>query len=372
MKSSPLSPHEDALTVCTYCPSLCQHTCPVATAEGSRSSTPWALMSLAHHVQTNRLRLDDAVAERFYHCAGCRACTRFCDHSNDVEQAMVAARAFVVERARLPFPKAALQPPGADERDPWWQGHSGKGFADRFQGDPAVLLLPGHKSLIQDARLVAQFLEICGMADDDEIACSEASTLDVGYDLWSAGLHEDFRKQARAVRESLRGASHVVVMSPEALYTLRDVYPRFGMRIAAELHHASEFLLRFVGGVDLYPVEGRVAYHDACHLARHLGTMDVPREILRSVLAAPPIELRHREAQTVCCGGTGCLPVTCLETSKGMAEGVIQLALQAGAERLATFAAECVPSLQAAADGRLQVVHGMELVHEALRGHDGA
>jgi len=64
--------------------------------------------------------------------------------------------------------------------------------------------------------------------------------------------------------------------------------------------------------------------------------------------------------------------VTCPETSKGMAEGVIQLALQAGAERLVTFAAECVPSLQAVAGGRLHVAHGMELVHEALRGPDGA
>jgi Fe-S oxidoreductase len=368
MTSSPLSPHEDALTVCTYCPSLCQHTCPVSTAEGSRSSTPWALMSLAHHVLTNRVRLDDSVAERFYHCAGCRACTRFCDHGNDVALTMVSARAFVVERARLPFPKTALRPPADEARDPWWHGHSGKGVAERFQGDPAVLLLPGHKSLIEDARMVARFLEICGMADDDEIACSEASTLDVGYDLWSAGLHDDFRKQARAVRDALRGAGHVVVMSPEALYTLQDVYPRFDMHIDAQLHHASEFLLRFVGGLDIYPVEGRVAYHDACHLARHLGTMDVPREILRSVLRSPPIELRHREGQTVCCGGTGCLPVTCPEVSHAMAARVIDLALQAGADRLVTFAAECVPSLTAAADGRLNVVHGMELVHEALVG----
>jgi Fe-S oxidoreductase len=368
MKSSPLSPHEDALTVCTYCPSLCQHTCPVATAEGSRSSTPWALMSLAHHVVTNRVRLDDAVAERFYHCAGCRACTRFCDHGNDVEQAMVSARAFVVERGRLPFPKSTLLPPRDQDRDPWWQGHTGEGVAERFKGEPDVLLLPGHHSLIRDAGLVARFLEICAIADDDEIACSEASTLDVGFDAWSAGLHDDFRRHARAVRDALRGAGHVVVMSPEALYTLQEIYPRFGMRIDAQLHHASEFLLRFVAGVDLYPVAGRVAYHDACHLARHLGTMDVPRELLRYVLKEPAVELRHREGQTICCGGTGCLPVTCPETSRGMAEAVIDLALQANAERLVTFAAECVPSLTAAAEGRLDVVHGMELVHEALRG----
>ena len=215
---------------------------------------------------------------------------------------------------------------------------------------------------------VATFLDICGLVDDGELACSEASTLDVGYDLWSGGFHEDFRKHARAVREALRGASHVVVMSPEALYTLRDIYPRFGCTINAQLHHATEFVLRSIAGVDIYPVAGRVAYHDACHLARHLGAMDVPREILRRVLAQPPIELHHREAQTVCCGGTGCLPVTAEATAHAMAEGVIDLALQAGAERLVSFASECLPGLRAAATDRLEVVNGLELVREALRG----
>ena len=64
MTTSNLTRHSDALTVCAYCPSLCQHACPVATAEGSRSSTPWALMSLARHVESNSIRLDDELAER--------------------------------------------------------------------------------------------------------------------------------------------------------------------------------------------------------------------------------------------------------------------------------------------------------------------
>ncbi len=368
MTAPPLAQHKDALAVCAYCPSLCQHTCPVASAEGSRTSTPWGLMSLAHHLQNNTVRLDDEIAEVFYHCAGCRACTRFCLHNNDVERAMVAARQHVVERGRLPFPKSQFLAAGG-VRDPWWQGHDGEGVSERFQSDPAVLLLPGHQSLLEDARPVATFLEICAMVDDDEVACSEASTLDVGYDLWSAGLHDEFRKQARAVRDALHGASHVVVMSPEALYTLRDVYPRFRMAIGAELHHASEFLLRFVAGVDVFRVKGNVAYHDACHLARHLGTMDVPRELLRRVLASPPIELHHREAQTVCCGGTGCLGISAPDTSRAMAGSVIELAKHAGADRLVTFAAECLPGLRDAAGEGLEVVHGMDVVHEALRGH---
>ena len=359
--------HDDAFALCAYCPSLCQHACPVATVEGSRASTPWALMSLAHHVATKRTRLDDDIASQFYHCAECRSCSDACSHDVDVAEALVTARAHVVSRGRAPYTKRDIQSHG-QTRDPWWQGHGGEGVSERFQSEPSVLFLPGHSSLVASAGPVATFLEICAHVDDDEIACSEASTLDVGYDLWSGGFHQDFQAQARAVRDALRGAAHVVVMSPEALFTLRDIYPRFGCEISAELHHTSEFLLRFIAGVDIYPVRGKVAYHDACHLARHLGTIDVPREILRRVLAEPPLELHRRESHTRCCGATGCIPTAAPDTAEAMAESVVELALQSGADTLVSFAAECLTGLRRVAGDRLDVLAGVDLVRHALRG----
>lgn len=363
---SSLRPHREALTLCAYCPSLCQHACPVATAEGSRTVTPWALMSLVHHVAEGAVRLTDEVAETLYHCTGCRACTEFCNHDNDVERVIMAARAHAVERGRTPLPRRRFAHELEDlTLDPWWRewGRS----AERFRVEPAVLLLPGHHCLLEDAAPVRSVLELCERVDEDELACGDASLLDPGYELWAGGFLQEFAKRAKEVAKAIGQAGHVVVMSAEALYTLRDLYPTVGVTLEAELLHVSEFILPFMAGAVVDRVEGRVVYHDSCHLARHLDTVDVPRELLRRVLVDPPVELFHREAGTVCCGGTGCLPQTAPATTAGMAADVIAAAVRSGAERLVTFASECVPGLRAAAGDALRVDHAVTLVDEAVR-----
>ena len=60
--------------------------------------------------------------------------------------------------------------------------------------------------------------------------------------------------------------------------------------------------------------------------------------------------------------------ITAAGTSREMALGVVELAMQAGAERLVTFAAECLPGIRAAAGDDLEVIHGLEIVSEAMRG----
>lgn len=364
----PLERFRDELTLCTYCPSLCRHACPVSTAEGRDSTSPWGLMSLAGHVVSGRLRMTDEVAEYLYHCSGCRACTAACRHEVDVAGALVAARQVAVARGRSPF--AAERFAHADaESGGWWC--SGGSPHPRFRPQPSVLLLAGHPSLLGAAGPVETMLDLCGRLDEDELSCGEPSRLDVGHDLWSAGFRDEFASRARRVADALTGARHVVVMSPAALHTLRAVYPQVGVHIEAELVHTTEFLLPFLAGAVIDRVAGRVAYHDSCHLARHLGVVEAPREVLERVLAEPLIELPYRGRATWCCGGAGCLPDAAPDTSRAMSEAVVQSALEAGADRLVTFAPECLAALRHAAGSELQVDAGVTLVAEAVRG-DGA
>ncbi len=45
-KSRLLADHVDALELCTYCPKLCRHACPVANATGRETFTPQSKMQL--------------------------------------------------------------------------------------------------------------------------------------------------------------------------------------------------------------------------------------------------------------------------------------------------------------------------------------
>jgi len=370
---------DEALGLCTYCPSLCRHACPVATAEGSDTVSPWGMMSLARHVRAGKVEADADVMRTLRACNGCGACTNACLHENDVMSALVHVRADIV-RAKPELavvagvsPMAALASAGTADVDVGL--FSGLGARSRYEERPAVSLVPGRGAL-PDA--VLQVLSLCDRLDVDALAWGELARLDLGYDAWFSGDHATFVELAKKAHAASAGARDLVVMSAEALFLLREVYPRFGFSIGAEILHVSEMLLPLLAGAVVRRVAGRVAYHESCHLSRHLGVRDVPRQVLRRVLVGPLHELPKRAEITGCCGGTGRTGAR-TTTTEGMADIILEAATDAGFERLVSFSTECVEALRAAQARRVerglvlvtQVDHAVGLVAEAVVG-DGA
>ena len=360
---APLDRHAQALALCTYCPSLCRHACPVATAEATDTTSPWGLMSLVEHLRRGRVELDDEIARELYHCVGCRACTDACVHGNDVESVLVAARAWAVTQGVTPHLRSRFEYPplmlDAIRR------------VERYERRPAVSLLPGRLALEQTPKVIETLLALCERLDVDAISCGEAAVLDVGYELWFAGYHTEFVAQARKVHAAISGARELVVMSPEALYTLKHVYPHYGLAFEGAVLHTSDLLLQLISGAVVRRINTRVAYHDSCHLARHLDRVEVPRQVLRRVLSQPLVELASHGKDTSCCGATGCLPKTAPETARRQAEAVVALCLEAGVSRVVSFSPECLVALRAVAPPGLRVDHAVTLVGEAIIG-DGA
>lgn len=104
-----LTPEQSrAVDYCTYCPRLCHAVCPSAHGDASEASTAWGLMSLVHAVRDGQLTLDASVAARWYRCASCDRCQRFCKHGNDVAGTMRAARASLFETGQAPANIVAL------------------------------------------------------------------------------------------------------------------------------------------------------------------------------------------------------------------------------------------------------------------------
>ena len=47
---------------------------------------------------------------------------------------------------------------------------------------------------------------------------------------------------------------------------------------------------------------GRLTYHDPCHIGRHGGIYEPPREILRSIPGVEFVEMEHNRENGLCCG----------------------------------------------------------------------
>lgn len=363
---------DQALGLCTYCPSLCRHTCPVANAEGSDTISPWGMMSLAGHVRAGRVKPTPDVMAAIGACNGCGACTAYCHYDNPVRDTLVAVRA-EIKREHGVLARPAQRAPGADgvEAAAFYDGLAAR---SRSEERPAVSLVPGRGGAPE---AVQRFLSVCDRLDVDGLACGALARLDLGYDAWLAGDHDTFLQLAREAHAATAGARDVVVMSAEALFVLKVVYPRFGLSIGAALLHVSEMLLPLLSGAVVKRLPGRIGYHESCHLGRQLDVRDVPRQVLRRVLEGPLRELPERSDITGCCGGSGRCGAR-EETTERMGDDVIAAAAEVGLDRLTSFSTECVEALRKAAERRVarglaspRVDHAVGLIAEAVIG-DGA
>lgn len=359
---------DQALGLCTFCPSLCRHACPVATAEGSDTVSPWGMMSLARHVRQGAVAPDADVFAALSACNGCGACTEVCLLEVPVAETLVAVRAALAHEHPTLIsgrPSRSLgRPASVTDLE----------ARARYEERPQISLVPGRD--VPDA--VQMLFSLCDRLDVDALACGELAHLDAGYDAWIAGDHAAFLELARRAHAAAAGARDIVVMSAETLFLFRQVYPRFGLAFGADVLHVSELLLPLLSGAVVRRLTGRIAYHESCHLGRHLGMRDVPRQVLRRVLEGPLHELPRRAEINGCCGGSGRLGAR-VTTTERMADDILEAAAEAGFERLTSFSSECVLAFRAAHERRVarglgalpRVDHAVSLVAEAVIG-DGA
>ncbi|MEM8875067.1 MAG: heterodisulfide reductase-related iron-sulfur binding cluster [Planctomycetota bacterium] len=120
-----------------------------------------------------------------------------------------------------------------------------------------------------------------------------------------------------------------------------------------------------------HEVRRTVTYHDACHLCHAQKVTAEPRTLLAEVPGLTLVPLTESE---ICCGAAGTYNLT----QPGMAERLAHRKLNHIAETKADIAAMgnvgCATHLRATAAQRgdtLEIVHPVDLLHEAVFGPDG-
>ncbi|MFO1312910.1 MAG: heterodisulfide reductase-related iron-sulfur binding cluster [Burkholderiales bacterium] len=116
-----------------------------------------------------------------------------------------------------------------------------------------------------------------------------------------------FQALAGSLVETLRefGVKRIVTCDPHAFNTLRNEYPALGARL--EVVHHTELIAQLLndGRLRVRRQSTRTIYHEPCYLARHNGVYEAPRDVLRAVLAHPPLEFPLHREKAMCCGAGG-------------------------------------------------------------------
>jgi Fe-S oxidoreductase len=335
-----------ALETCAFCPKLCRSACPVSNAEPTETLTPWGKMTTSYVTGLGDAPLEPDLAAPAWACTGCRACSRACDHENDVATTLLTARRAFHERG--------LTPPAALGVIAGFEAH-------RRATHEASTTLPGSASADSALLIGCAYVRKATKEAHDAVTAARGLVGPVrvvddccGLPLLHAGDHAGFVAHARAFAAKLRDSAEVVVVDPGCGVALRKEYARLGVELPPVSMLVERAAARLNDLSTIAPAT-QLRWHDPCQLGRGLGLFQEPRAILTRVLGRAPNEQLDVRERGRCSGGGGLLPVTMPEVASKIALDRTDEHEQAGGGELVTACASSLVSLRRAARGRFVV-----------------
>lgn len=126
--------------------------------------------------------------------------------------------------------------------------------------------------------------------------------------------------------------------------TLKNDYKSlFGVEL--DVIHTSELVKELIaeGKLKVKPTEKTLTYHDPCHLGRHSGIYDEPRDALKT--SGELVEMKRNRERSRCCGAGSGVKSAFPELALNVASKRIQDADEVDAEILVTSCSFCMLNL---------------------------
>jgi glycolate dehydrogenase iron-sulfur subunit len=136
---------------------------------------------------------------------------------------------------------------------------------------------------------------------------------------------------------------------------------------SAKVRDVSEVLADLEPVAPRHPIEARVAYHDACHLAHGQGIRAQPRAILRSI---PGLEVTDIPEAEICCGSAGIYNMVMPDAGAELGRRKITNVLSVAPDALATANPGCLLQIRRYLPGEVPLFHPIQLVDASIRGVD--
>ncbi len=175
-----------------------------------------------------------------------------------------------------------------------------------------------------------------------------------GQPAFNAGYRKASRIAAKRFIEIFEGAEAIVCPSGSCVDMVRHHYSELfaddrawltrARLVAAKTFELTEYLIDVMGVDDLGAVyQGRVTYHDSCHLARFLGVRTQPRKLIAKVKGAELVEMADSDR---CCGFGGAFSVKYPDISVAILEDKVQNILATGADTVLGCDIGCLMNIQ--------------------------
>ena len=354
METNYLKQWENELNICIRC-GYCFEGCPVFKELGWEIDGARGKLIVAYGLLTGELEPSEYIAEKLFQCTFCRDCVERCSADISVPDIMGAVRADLFE--------AGYSYDSSKELTKKIE-NSGNIFGKElkppvFKGDKAVLLGCRLVERKKDSEKYLTILEKLGVKTKtfDETCC--------GMPFAVLGDKKGFNTQQDKFRDTIPDKKEeVICVCTTCVFFIRAKYP--DLKAKYIIDEIMERLPDYKG--KLKKLNIKVTYHDPCNVARGMGMVDEPRDILKKI-CSELVEMPTYGKQAECCGGGGGVLVTDKELSLKLAEKRVEQAIETGADVLTTLCPTCELNLKNASEkynGKIKVNNLLDLLYESM------
>ena len=373
------------LYACLQC-GYCIRVCPSYEQTPWESITPrgkiYYLNQIANRspmdtLLRRKVEIDDEFVEAIYRCTGCAQCETVCHVSIEFGDFWEKVREWLVDQGKGPLPvhaklvekiKATRNPYGepAAARDKWWPKEVPR------PASPDIIFFAGCTGSYRAtdiAKAGAIVLHRAGVKVDalgaDEWCCSSPALRTGQIDLTT----EHAEHNLLAVEN--RGAKAMVTTCAGCYKTTTTDYGKYFSNPTFPVYHFSQFVNNLIKDKKLKftkELNMKVTYHDPCHLGRHAGVFEEPREVIQKIPGVELVEMPRKRRGSRCCGAGGGFKSAFNDAAVNIAAERVKEAVATGADVLATACPFCVVNLQAGAKkigAKIRVVDISQLLLEA-------
>jgi len=355
--------YQEILKMCIKC-GTCRYVyrdwdriCPSGEYGGFETYYLGGKNQLLRGLLRGEIKLTDSLVKRFYHCTLCGACQVQCQiaeiHNNALEW-LESFRELAVEKGFGPMPRQkAFGEHITKEHNPYMESH-----AHRLDWLPVPKKkLPKKADTVFFVGCTSSYRQTNIAKATFEILKKLGQNFTVLEDEWCCGSPPQRTGQRKIGEESAQhnleeikktGAKTVVTSCAGCYRMLKDDWKnRYGLKYGFKVVHTPALLVDLIkkGQLKLKKkVEMKVTYHDPCHIGRHMGVYEEPRELLQSIPGVELVEMPRNRENSWCCGYGGGVKADFPDLSLFATEERLKEAKTTGAEAITSACPFCYRS----------------------------
>jgi len=168
------------------------------------------------------------------------------------------------------------------------------------------------------------------------------------------------------------GIEKIITSCAGCYRMLKETYPKkFELDHSIEILHLPEFILEKLNNNEVEfnnNLNMTITYHDPCHIGRHMGIYEPPREVLKNIPGINLIEMPRNKQNAWCCGSGGGVRSAFKDLSSFAAKERIEEAKETTAEAIVSCCPFCLNQFKANIKGdSIKTYDLSELINKAIK-----